>query len=138
MTIELTDREKSGTFLALLRAWQVAPELATSKDVARHSTAKVIGLHLDDAAPIFAAATVLKLARAEMTADGAAHKYWAVDMVSLAARVGSEEGAQLAAGVAGYWPSKASDGAVEWSDCASVGGPRNMIDVAEFGGCSDA
>ncbi|WP_152463301.1 hypothetical protein [Roseivivax sp. THAF30] len=136
--IELTDREKSGTFLALLRAWQVAPELATSQDVARHTTAKVIGLHLDDAAPIFAAATVLKLAREAMIAAGAQHKYWAVDMAALVALVGSEQGAVLAAGCAGFWASKASDGAVEWSDCASVGGPRNLIDVAEFGGCSDA
>jgi len=59
MNLKLTDRERSKTFLTLLKAWKVAPELASSADVARHSAAKVIGLHLEDAPAILAAAECL-------------------------------------------------------------------------------
>lgn len=132
--IEFSKKQQATTFLALLRCWEVPPELRTSEAVSRHAMAQLLAFHIDDAPGVMAATMVLQRVRHLIEQDERApHRYWALDIKAVEVLVGSREGAVLAAQIAGYWPKADPDGAVEWSDCTFAGGPRNLIDVSQIG-----
>lgn len=128
--IALTEKQKAQTYLALLDAWDVKEK--DGEDVAKKTAAKVAAYHQDLTRHIYKVAQVLRRARYNQ-APHCRHTFWRVELGDVVQIAGHKMIAKLALGLCGYFEStNEQTNEKEWSDCGSVGGPRNDLCLDDY------